>query len=256
MKKQWRNFANTRNFVQSLGLKSNKEWREFCKSDEKPDDIPVKPQDRYKNKGWVDWGDFLGSGNVKPGDRQYRSFEEAREFARELKLKGTKEWNEYCKSGNKPDDIPGHPGRAYPKEFIKNGKWGDWLGTGTIASQDMIFRSFESAREFVRSLGLKNNDDWKAYCKSGNKPDDIPANPNGTYKKDFKGIPDWLGNGNLSNIARDYLSYDQCSLFAQKNNITKSKEWENFSKSGKRPPNIPGHPRDVYKKEWKGWGKF
>jgi hypothetical protein len=65
-----------------------------------------------------------------------------------------------------------------------------------------------------------------------------------------------LGNGNLSNIARDYLSYDQCSLFAQKNNITKSKEWENFSKSDKRPPNIPGHPRDVYKKEWKGWGKF
>ena len=45
------------------------------------------------------------------------------------------------------------------------------------------FRDFESARAFVRSLGLKNGYEWKEYCKSGNKPDDIPANPWGTYKE-------------------------------------------------------------------------
>ena len=45
------------------------------------------------------------------------------------------------------------------------------------------FRSFESAREFVRSLNLKNQKEWLEYCKSGNKPDDIPSNPWKTYKK-------------------------------------------------------------------------
>ena len=45
------------------------------------------------------------------------------------------------------------------------------------------FRDFESAREFVRSLGLKSQKEWMEYCKSGNKPDDIPAAPWSTYKE-------------------------------------------------------------------------
>jgi hypothetical protein len=45
------------------------------------------------------------------------------------------------------------------------------------------FRGFESAREFVRKLKLKSNKEWKEYCKSGNKPDDIPSAPWNVYKE-------------------------------------------------------------------------
>jgi hypothetical protein len=45
------------------------------------------------------------------------------------------------------------------------------------------FRDFVEAREFVRKLGLKSVKYWMAYCKSGNKPDDIPNNPWRTYKE-------------------------------------------------------------------------
>ena len=38
--------------------------------------------------------------------KTYRSFTEARKFARSLKLTGLIVWYEYCKSGKKPDDIP------------------------------------------------------------------------------------------------------------------------------------------------------
>ena len=248
--KKFRDFESTREFARKLNLKSRPEWELYSKLSDKPKDIPASPSGTYKNKGWTTWGDFLGSRNVKPGDRTSRSFEDARKFVRALNLKGTTEWGEYCKSGNKPEDIPSRPERTYEKDFIGSG---DWLGTGTIASHDMVFRPFTEARDFVRSLKLKNNTEWKEYCKSGNKPDDIPANPNGTFKKDFKGIPDWLGNGNTRMIP---VTYEECRKFAQKNNITKSKEWENFSKSGKRPSNIPGHPQDVYKKEWISWGEF
>jgi hypothetical protein len=48
----------------------------------------------------------------------YRPFKEAREFVRSLNLKGTKEWQEYCKSGEKPDDIPSAPWETY-KELNK-----------------------------------------------------------------------------------------------------------------------------------------
>ena len=45
------------------------------------------------------------------------------------------------------------------------------------------FRDFEGAREFVRSLGLKSGTEWREYCKSGKKPDDIPAAPWRVYKE-------------------------------------------------------------------------
>jgi hypothetical protein len=45
------------------------------------------------------------------------------------------------------------------------------------------FRDFESAREFVKKLGLKNQKEWKKYCKSGKKPDDIPSAPWYIYKE-------------------------------------------------------------------------
>jgi hypothetical protein len=35
-------------------------------------------------------------------------------------------------------------------------------------------RSFTEAREFVHKLGLKNQNEWKEYAKSKDKPTDIP----------------------------------------------------------------------------------
>jgi hypothetical protein len=39
------------------------------------------------------------------------------------------------------------------------------------------WRSFEEAREFVRTLGLKGQEEWKLYYRSGQKPHDIPSTP-------------------------------------------------------------------------------
>lgn len=190
--------------------------------------------------------------------KTYRSFENARKFVRSLKFKNINEYNKWF-SENKPIDIPLKPGRIYPIEFQKNGKWGDWLGTGTISSQDKRkqMKSFKDARKFVRNSGLKNTNEWKNYCKSGKKPDDIPSNPNETYTKEWISMPNWLGSKNLSNTRRTYITYDECRKIGQKNKITSQKEWEKFSKSNKRTSKIPGHPRDVYKNSgWISWGHF
>ena len=64
----------------------------------------------------------------------------------------------------------------------------------------MKFLAFTEAKEFVHRLRLKNQHEWNGYCKSGKKPPDIPANPARTYKKDWKGIGDWLGTGNIANL--------------------------------------------------------
>jgi len=71
---------------------------------------------------------------------------------------------------------------------------GDWLGTGTIAPRLRQYRSFNAAREFARSLNLESGSEWRAFCKSGKLPPDIPANPHQAYKdKGWKGMRDWLG---------------------------------------------------------------
>jgi 3-mercaptopyruvate sulfurtransferase SseA len=182
MKKQFRDFESAREFVGSLGLKNNTEWRLYCNSGDMPDDIPSHPDGTYKNK-WKGYGDWLGTGTVATKDKIYRPFKEARKFARELELKSSTEWNAYCKSGNKPHDIPRNADRTYKNDFKS---WGDWLGTGIISRKDKIYRPFKETREFVRSLGLKNRDEWDDYCKSGNKPDDIPTNPWRTYRESKK----------------------------------------------------------------------
>ena len=188
--------------------------------------------------------------------KQFRDFESAREFARSLGLKNWKEWNKYCKLKSRPDDLPTHPERNYKNEKLWKGM-GDFLGIKMIADQNKQYRSFIDARTFVRSLELKNTLEWKTYCKSGNKPDDIPANPHQTFvNKGWNGIPDWLGNGNLSNMGRKYVSYEECQKFMQKLGITKQKEWEMYQKLNKKPINIPSHPNRNYKEQWNGWGVF
>ncbi|MFN6072984.1 MAG: integrase repeat-containing protein, partial [Bacteroidota bacterium] len=179
-------------FVHNLNLKNGEEWKDYCKSGHKPEDIPAKPYRTYKQDGWKSWGDWLGTGTVSNQLREYKPFEEARDFVHRLKLKSNKNWRDYCKSGQKPDDIPAVPDKTYKQDGWNT--WGDWLGTGSVNSKFKEYKSFEEARDFVHKLKLKSGEEWKNYCKSGQKPEDIPAYPNQTYKQvGWKGMGDWLG---------------------------------------------------------------
>ena len=116
--KKFRDFESAREFVRKLGLKDAHEWRAYCKSGNRPDYIPSSPERVYNNNGWMGLGNWLGTGTPSSRNRKYRSFEDAKKFVHKLKLKSTTEWNEYCKSGNKPDDIPSAPWTVY-KEWKK-----------------------------------------------------------------------------------------------------------------------------------------
>ena len=107
------------------------------------------------------------------------------------------EWRKYLKGElsdmpPKPEDIPANPDRVYRHKGWKN--WGDWFGTGVIATFNVKYRPFKKARAFVRNLNLKNQAEWFEYTKSGALPVDIPATPNQVYKdKCWAGMGDWLG---------------------------------------------------------------
>ena len=249
MTKQFRDFESARKFVRSLNLKSKEKWVEYCKSGEKLDNIPAGPWNTYKDKGWKGMGDFLGTMAVSTNEKIFLSFKEAREFVRSLGLKGTPDWDKYCKSGNKPDNIPSNPDRSY-----KNKGWkgmGDWTGTGNIRNKE--FRNFESARTFVRSLGLKSRKEWEEYRKSGNKPDNIPSAPGQIYKNTgWMGFGDWLGTGRIATQEKTFLSFTEAREFVRMLKLKDYKAWFEYCKSGDKPEYISAIPETIYKNDWKG----
>ena len=61
-KKQWRAFAEAREFVRSLAFSSVHDYRIWSKSEDKPSDVPSNPSNAYPAE-WTGWSDWLG---VKP----------------------------------------------------------------------------------------------------------------------------------------------------------------------------------------------
>ena len=68
-KKTWRPLEEAREFARSLNLSGVREWKQYCKSNKKPDNIPSASDIIYKNDGWKDWIDWLGNENRVPWNK-------------------------------------------------------------------------------------------------------------------------------------------------------------------------------------------
>jgi hypothetical protein len=274
--RQYLPFLKARSFVHKLGLKSREEWAAYCKGlvpglKTKPDDIPTSPERTYSNQGWIGVGDWLGTGNMANQHKTYRSFNEAKRFARSLKLHSGKEWIDYSKGKIKklpplPKDIP-----AYPIQTYKKSGWvsmGDWLGTGTVAPRLIEYRSFSEAHSFALKLKLKNQKEWISYCKGRLKnlpklPKDIPASPDQTYKdKGWINLGHWLGTGTIAPWLIVYRDFNAAKSFVRSLQLKDDKEWKLFCSGklknrGTLPSDIPRTPQVVYAKEgWAGLGDW
>jgi hypothetical protein len=249
-KRKVRSFSDARKFVRKLELKNLTEWRAYSKSGKRPGNIPANPAEVYKNKGWKNLGDWLGTGTIATFEREYRQFQQARKFVHTLKIKNRREWIVYVKSGKLPIDIRGNP-RIY-RNFTT---WGDWLGTGMVDTRNRKYRQFDKARKFAQSLKLKNIEEWREYCKSGKKPEDIPARPQIYGSEKWQSFGDWLGTGTLSSAekAASWLSPKEARIEIAR--IAKEvfggkpftpQDWFKAHDAGKIPKNIPKYLDDIY----------
>ena len=274
--RQFLPFQDARAFVRSLGLKSQTEWRKLCRGElpkmkALPPSIPVDPSGTYAGSGWVGYGDWLGTGNVAPGQREFRPFKQARDFVVELGLKNGAEWSKFCKGdmpekGALPRDVPSNPDKTYA-----NKGWagmGDWLGTKAVATHLRQYRPFKQARDFVRRLGLKSGAEWKEFRKGnlpekGTLPSDIPSDPQGSYAaKGWAGWGDWLGTGTIAPWLRVYRSFEDARSFARGLGLKGGAEWRDYCRGNvcerePLPSDIPARPDNTYSKEgWAGMGDW
>jgi superfamily II DNA or RNA helicase len=275
-KLSWRPFEDARAFVRLVKLKSSTEWRAFCKGEiprkgRLPADIPSNPNTIYADNDWKSMGDWLGTGRIADQFKEYRSFCEARAFVRELKLKSITEWFAFCRGdmpdkGGRPSDISANPQRTYADKGWSG--YGDWLGTGRIATFLKKYRPFHEARAFARKLKLKSATEWQAFCRGakprlGRLPEDIPFKPAKRYAdKGWRSWGDWLGTGTTATYSRKYRSFREARKFAHKLKLKSLTEWYAFCKGqmphkGRLPADIPISPRHIYAgKGFSGYGDW
>lgn len=266
----YRKFLAARRFARSLNLKKRDEWNDYTAGKRPdlppvPDDIPRRPHEYYRDKGWITFGDFLGTGRVARG--QYLPFSEARLFVRSLQLRTTTEWHEYCAGrtphkGTRPSNIPRDPQRVYKGEGWSG--FPDWLGNGGKQRAPRKNRKswlpFEAARTFARSLGLRSGEDWERYCRGEipglpQRPDDVPPFPRKVYKgQGWIGYPDWVG--------RSWRPFAEVRAFARTLNLRSAVEWRKFKRGemparGVCPADMPTDPDQHYENSgWTNWPDF
>ena len=181
---------------------------------------------------------------------RWKSFEDARKFARSLKFKSTKEWQNYRMSGKRPNDIPSNPYQVYKNNGWKG--WADFLGTGNLNAQQKHeqYYSYDDASKYVRKLGIKTSTE---FTKWTDRPMFIPSSPWATYKKEWVDWNEFLGTHKRGT----HRSFIEAREFAQSLNLKYNSDWFRLHKEGKIPEDIPAYVNETYAKEgWDGWGNF
>ena len=186
------NYYKAKKIITPKKFKNLHEFTNWLR-DKKIQNIPNNASRIYKNKGWISWGEFLGTGYVR--NKKYKTYKEAKIFLKKVKIKSYIHYTKLIKSNKLPIDFPLDPHRIYKNKGWKS--FGEFAGTGVIATQKRKFRSFKKARNFIKNLKIKSQTEWRTYCKSGKKPNDMPFQLDSVYKNNgWKGWPDFLGKKN------------------------------------------------------------
>jgi len=219
-------------------------------------DIPSAVLKRYIGKGWLSWGDWLGTNFVDLNNRKYLPFNEARDFVQKLHINSARQWLKYSASGVRPINIPGRPGNEYKGDGWTG--YGDFLGTDNKFKGDIVYRSFEEARAFAHSLNIKTYPEWKKYTKTKEMPKDIPHSPLHVYKeKGWKDCGDWLGTNSVYTGKKGnskYLPFDEARTFVRTLKLLNKEDWWEYCQLENKPKNIPPEPQSYY--NGKGWLGF
>jgi Type I restriction enzyme R protein N terminus (HSDR_N) len=254
----FRPFEGARAFVRTLKLAGDTAWREYSGSGKRPGDIPSNPHIAYKDKGYVNFGDWLGTNNTSNAKRECRDFDAAHKFVLNLKLGNLDDWRRYCRGEIRgrtlPEDIPKSPDRArlYKERWLG---WSHW-----ITGKSPVILEFKQARAIARELKLTTVKQWNQWlAENGAQRPDVPRSPVNTYKdKGWISWGDWLGTTTVSMKKREFLPFEEARHLVRESNLKNEVEWRKFSKGdsalGKRPDNIPANPEKYY--ATKGWVNF
>ena len=244
----YKTYEEASDLVKKLKIQTAKEFYKWTRTDSRPKDIPYNVQLIYKNKGWISWGHFFGTG--RQHNKDYREYNLAKKFVKKLKLKKQLDWINYTKKNRLPNDIPKYPQESYKNKGWVN--WGDFLDHHNVYHGEYL--SYEKSKKIVRKLKLQTKLEWYKYA-STKKPVNIPYNPDRDLK-DWINWQDFLGYKFIPVNLRKFVKYEETKKFANKKKIKSLNEWYKLYKEKKMPVKYPRSLITIYKKQWEGAGIF
>jgi len=249
-KKKFISYNDAKKYLSKYKFQSVQDFTRLKKNKKFPDNFPKQPPHVYgKQKNWKRWIDFLSLDTVKYLGRYEvkLTYIQAKKVVKNYKLENQYQWNKYIANNKIPINIPRQPRIHYHKKGSWKG-WRDFLGL-------QEYYSFENAKKIIKKLKILSAKEY--FIKYNNKivPSIIPYSPNHYYKNKWISWPDFLGSNLQNEKRRNYLNFFDAKKFVKKLNLKSLSEWQMYSKT-KRPLNIPGHPDNIYKKQWKGWYDF
>lgn len=185
--REWMPFSELKRGIRSYEIKNRSEWFTFWTKHERASNIPSNPDKIYYE--WQSWADFLGTNNIAPKNREYISYSNLKKFCKKIGIKSQNQFYQYWKTHSRPQNIPTRPYDVY-KEW-KN--WGDFLGTGKIATRKQKFVSYNYLKKFCKEKEITSQLSFRNYWKIHTRPSNIPSNPDKTYKKEWKSWYDLTG---------------------------------------------------------------
>jgi hypothetical protein len=278
---KWEDFRKAREYARSLDLQDKKEWEILWRKRAiaKPG-IPENPDEIYKDKGWKDWGDWLGNKKDKAGagkttgiegtigertlwdvpvESPVLLFDKARQDVWELGFEYKEEWDLYVKGkfpgrDPLPGNIPQDPDVVY--KFLGWKGWRDWL---VHPDKRIEYTNFYKARDFVRSLRIADREDWRSALKRHSALLTeyhmvLPERPHLEYcDKGWESWDDWLGTQIKYHDFKTTRKFIHSLKLAGKNDWIKYCSGQLPVKS-RRTENIYAYPEIAFKDEgWNGW---
>jgi len=192
-------------------------------------------------------------------DDVWLSFKDARALVHTWNLEYREDWNALVADSNGID----HPGiPANPEIIYRHTGWKDWEDWLVHPDRRMVYASFFEAREFARSLRLREVDDWYQYFRV--EPPihktyglEIPSRP--FFEYEGKGWVDWSDWFGL-HIA--FTNYNETKKFIHTLHLRSPEEWDvwcqgNLFGRPKKPKVIYRYPELAYRgrgwTNWKDW---
>ncbi len=117
------------------------------------------------------------------------------------------------------------------------------------------YQSYYDCKNYAQSNKIKSAKEWVDHTKSKKFPKDFPSHPSQYYKEEWENWGEFLGTGYIALKHRKFVSYEEASNFAKKK-IKSGEEWRKFSLTKDFPQDLPSHPSQYYKEEWKNWATF
>jgi hypothetical protein len=242
-------FNKAKEIVSSLNLKTQKEWKIYCKNNKFPCGVPTNPNREYSE--WVSWGDWLGTGAIACRFKKFLSLDECKAKVKELGIDSKSKYQSWVKE-NKPKGFPSSADRHFGIS------WVGFLGTNKVPDiqKNKNYLSYNEAKEYIKQFNIKTENEYNIWAKSSQRPNFIPLFPRTSYK--IKGgwvsFNDFLGNGGIAPQIKhaNFLSYEDAKNVVQELEFNCIEDFKNWAKSQDK---IPSHPNEIYE-EFEGFPEF